>query len=112
MDKRIIEVLCCHECSVPSESVRHASRKTMTLTQSRSNGAMSCSFRHHGSGMPIALQWQLGLCDLALGSAGRFTERMTDLAHLTQRSELDVAYTLDRFLHSGYIEPLEENLSQ
>jgi hypothetical protein len=47
-----------------------------------------------------------------LGSASRYTERMTDLAHLTQRSELDVAYTLDRFLHSGYIKPLEENLSQ
>ena len=73
---------------------------------------MPCSFRHHGSGMPIALQRQLGLCDLALGSAGRYTERMTDLAHLTQRSELDVANTLDRFLHSGSIEPLEENLSQ
>jgi hypothetical protein len=72
---------------------------------------MPCSFRHHGSCMPIALQWQLGLCDLALGSAGRYTERMTDLAHLTQSSELDVAYTLDRFLHSGSIEPLEENLS-
>ena len=72
---------------------------------------MSCSFLHPGSGVTIALQWQLGLCDLALGSAGRYTERMTDLAHLTQRSELDVAYTLARFLQSGYIEPLEENLS-
>ena len=71
MDKRIIEVLCCHECRVLSESVHHASRKTMILTQSRSNGAMPCSFRHPGSGMPIALQWQLALCDLALGSAGR-----------------------------------------
>ena len=34
------------------------------------------------------------------------------LAHLTQRSELDVAYTLAKLLQSGYIEPLEENLSQ
>ena len=34
-----------------------------------------------------------------------------DLAHLTQRSELDVAYTLARFLQSGYIEPLDKNLS-
>ena len=72
---------------------------------------MPCSFRHPGSCMPIALQWQLGLCDLALGSAGRYTERMTDLAHITQRSELDVAYTLARFLQSGSIEPLDKNLS-
>jgi hypothetical protein len=31
---------------------------------------------------------------------------------VTQRSELDVAYTLARLLQSGYIEPLEENFSQ
>jgi len=37
---------------------------------------------------------------------------IADLAHLTQRSELDVAYTLARFLQSGSIEPLDENLSQ
>ena len=37
---------------------------------------------------------------------------IADLAHLTQRSELDVAYTLARLLQSGYIEPLDENLSQ
>jgi len=36
---------------------------------------------------------------------------IADLSHLTQRSELDVAYTLARFLQQGYIEPLEENLS-
>jgi hypothetical protein len=36
---------------------------------------------------------------------------IADLAHLTQRSELDVAYTLARFLQSGYIEPVDENLS-
>ena len=36
---------------------------------------------------------------------------IADLAHLTQRSELDVAYTLARFLQSGYIEPIDENLS-
>ena len=35
---------------------------------------------------------------------------IADLAHLTQRSELDVAYTLARFLQSGSIEPLDENL--
>ncbi len=45
MDKHNIEVLCWHGCSVPSEGVRQASRKNMTLTQSGSNGAMSCSFR-------------------------------------------------------------------
>ena len=72
---------------------------------------MPCFFRHHGPGMPIALQWQLGLCDLALGSAGRYTERMTDLAFLTQRSERDVANTLARFLLTGYIEPRDEHLS-
>jgi hypothetical protein len=36
---------------------------------------------------------------------------IADLAHLTQRNELDVAYTLAKFLQSGYIEPLDENLS-
>ena len=36
---------------------------------------------------------------------------IADLAHLTQRSELDVAHTLARLLQSGYIKPLEENLS-
>lgn len=36
---------------------------------------------------------------------------IADLAHLTQRSELDVAYTLARFLQSGSIEPLDQNLS-
>ena len=72
---------------------------------------MSCSFLHPGFGVTIALQWRLGLCDLALGLAGRYTERMTDLAHLTQRSELDVANTLARFLLTGYIEPRDEHLS-
>jgi hypothetical protein len=37
---------------------------------------------------------------------------IADLAHLTQRSELDVAYTLARFLQSGYIEPVAEHSSQ
>jgi hypothetical protein len=37
---------------------------------------------------------------------------IADLADLTQRSELDVAYKLARFLQSGSIEPLDENLSQ
>jgi hypothetical protein len=33
MDKHNIEVLYWHRCSVPSEGVRHASRKNMTLTR-------------------------------------------------------------------------------
>jgi hypothetical protein len=33
-------------------------------------------------------------------------------SHITQSSELDVAYTLARFFQQGSIEPLEENLSQ
>ena len=37
---------------------------------------------------------------------------IADLAHLTQRSELDVAYILARFLQQRYIEPLDENFSQ
>ena len=37
---------------------------------------------------------------------------IADLAHLTQRSELDVAYTLARFLQSGYIEPVAGHPSQ
>ena len=31
---------------------------------------------------------------------------VAQVAHLTQRSELDVASTLARFLHLGYIEPV------
>jgi len=31
---------------------------------------------------------------------------VAQVAHLTQRSELDVSYTLARFLHLGYIEPV------
>jgi hypothetical protein len=34
---------------------------------------------------------------------------IADLAHLTQRSELDVAYTLTIFLQQGYIEPVAEH---
>ncbi len=37
---------------------------------------------------------------------------ITDLTHLTQRSELDVAYTLTSFLQQGYIEPVAEQPSQ
>jgi hypothetical protein len=37
---------------------------------------------------------------------------IADLAHLTQRNELDVAYTLTRFLQQGYIEPVAEHPSQ
>jgi len=32
---------------------------------------------------------------------------VAQVAHLTQRSELDVSYTLARFLHLGYIEPVD-----
>ena len=32
---------------------------------------------------------------------------VAQVAHLTQRSELDVASTLARFLHLGYIEPVD-----
>ena len=31
---------------------------------------------------------------------------VAQVARLTQRSELDVSYTLARFLHLGYIEPV------
>ncbi len=37
---------------------------------------------------------------------------IADLAHLTQRSEHDVVNMLNRFLQQGYIEPVEESLSQ
>lgn len=35
---------------------------------------------------------------------------VAQVAHLTQRSELDVASTLARFLHLGYIEPVDAML--
>jgi hypothetical protein len=31
---------------------------------------------------------------------------VTQVAHLTQRSELDISYTLARFLQRGYIQPV------
>jgi hypothetical protein len=37
---------------------------------------------------------------------------IVDLAHLTQRSELDVAYTLTKFLQLGYIELVAGHPSQ
>jgi hypothetical protein len=37
---------------------------------------------------------------------------IADLAHLTQRSEPDVAATLTTFLQQGYIEPVPEYPSQ
>jgi hypothetical protein len=49
------------------------------------------------SQLPRRERWVLLLLD------GRRT--VADLARLTQRSELDVASTLARFLHLGYIEP-------
>ena len=50
------------------------------------------------SQLPRRERWVLLLLD------GRRT--VADLARLTQRSELDVASTLARFLQWGYIEPL------
>lgn len=37
---------------------------------------------------------------------------LADLVRLTQRSELDVAFTLARFFRWGYIELVSKNLSQ
>ena len=37
---------------------------------------------------------------------------IADLAHLTQRSELDVAHILTEFLQKGYIESVAEHPSQ
>jgi hypothetical protein len=48
--------------------------------------------------LPRRERWVLLLLD------GR--RSIADLAHLTQRSELDIAHTLARFLQWGYIEPV------
>ena len=37
---------------------------------------------------------------------------IADLALLTQRNELDVVYTLTKFLHQGYIKPVAGHPSQ
>jgi hypothetical protein len=50
------------------------------------------------SQLPRRERWVLLLLD------GR--RSVAQVAHLTQRSELDVSYTLARFLHQGYIEPV------
>jgi hypothetical protein len=50
------------------------------------------------SHLPRRERWVLLLVD------GR--RSVADLAHLTQRSQLDVAHTLARFLQWGYIEPI------
>lgn len=50
------------------------------------------------SQLPRRERWVLLLID------GR--RSVADLARLTRRSELDIAYTLARFLHWGYIEPV------
>ncbi len=50
------------------------------------------------SQLPRRERWVLLLID------GR--RSVTDLARLTRRSELDIAYTLARFLQWGYIEPM------
>jgi hypothetical protein len=50
------------------------------------------------SQLPRRERWVLLLLD------GR--RSVADLAHLTQRSELDIAHTLARFLQWGYIEPV------
>jgi hypothetical protein len=51
------------------------------------------------SQLPRRERWVLLLVD------GR--RSVADLAHLTQRSQLDVAHTLARFLQWGYIEPIQ-----
>ena len=53
--------------------------------------------------LPRRERWILLLLD------GR--RSVADLAHLTQRSELDVASTLARLHQWGYIEPIHENQS-
>jgi len=50
------------------------------------------------SQLPRRERWVLLLLD------GR--RSVADLARLMQRSQLDIAYTLARFLQSGYIEPV------
>src|SRR5438067_3883296 len=50
------------------------------------------------SQLPRRERWVLLLLD------GR--RSVADLARLTQRGELDIAYTLARFLQWGYIEPV------
>ncbi len=50
------------------------------------------------SQLPRRERWILLLLD------GR--RSVADLARLTQRGELDIAYTLTRFLQWGYIEPV------
>ena len=59
------------------------------------------------SQLPRKERWVLLLID------GR--RSVADLARLTQRTELDIAYTLGRFLQWGYIEPvntMEHTISQ
>lgn len=53
--------------------------------------------------LPRRERWVLLLVD------GKRT--LTELAHLTQRSELDVASTLVRLFQWGYIEPIHTNQS-
>lgn len=57
---------------------------------------------HHATSLASKLsrreRWVLLLLD------GR--RSVADLARLTQRGELDIAYTLARFLQWGYIEPV------
>ncbi len=74
-------------------------------TQERTSGA-SVVFRlvegqlatSLASQLPRRERWVLLLLD------GR--RSVADLAHLTQRSELDIVHTLARFLQWGYIEPV------
>ena len=80
-------------------------------TQERAFGASAVSQVISGtptttlaSQLPRRERWVLLLLD------GRRT--VADLARLMQRSELDVASTLARFLQWGYIEPINKNLSQ
>ena len=55
--------------------------------------------------MTIALQWQPGLCDLALGSAGRYTERMTDRRYTSLiQADFDrlAAFSQDEWNHNNH----------
>jgi len=60
--------------------------------------------------VPLVLQAASGQSSDEIGQIVR--RGLADLAHLTQRSELNVAYTLARFHQWGYIEPTNKNLSQ
>ena len=61
------------------------------------SGSQAAALASH---LPRRERWILLLID------GR--RSVADLAHLTQRSQLDVALALARFLQWGYIEPVDK----